>query len=427
VWIAEYQDIEIINNFLEIERSPVGVFDDIFFRFDSEFRGDTEAFEKALWQEYVQWFTTGAPKEYDIYQALKNDGLLKQDYTPDSRLEPTIQNLWQELLRFKSCIEGLEKNNFCIYFPPTRTDGAELGTWFTAVLKKKVPKGIRLVTIDYAAKRKVIISPAVPEILIKELRPQLQMLQAVSNEMDKGGGSSDTIGIDAQFRKQIRTVMNDTVKNDAGLLAKDVNVLLSLSRQMGTLSSAIAGLLIASQAYFTTKENSKSAQYAEEAIVKAEAAMAVNDPAGYPAWKSCMMIKGALLMGKKKRTEAIEAYDKLAETASTQGDVFFAMEGYRLSGHLHYELNKLNTAFETLLLALTAGSYLAQDVRRGSTFLHAAALALFIGKQIREEHDVKTLETELHAWLGDDWETLVQAEELKGVKVKQKTPFFQIG
>jgi hypothetical protein len=40
---------------------------------------------------------------------------------------------------------------------------------------------------------------------------------------------------------------------------------------------------------------------------------------------------------------------------------------------------------------------------------------------------VKTLETELHAWLGDDWETLVQAEELKGVKVKQKTPFFQIG
>ena len=143
-----------------------------------------------------------------------------------------------------------------------------------------------------------------------------------------------------------------------------------------------------------TNSADKSQYYAEEAIAKAEQAMAVNDPAGYPTWKSCMMIKGALLMGKRKRDEAIDIYENLAIKATDQGDSFFVMEGYRLSGHLYYEQKRMNTAFETLLLSLTAGSYLAIDVRRQSTFLHAAYLALYIGKQIRSAEDMNVLETE---------------------------------
>lgn len=427
VWLAQYGEIDIINHFLEIERSPVGVFDDIFFRFDAEYKGDAAGFEKALWKEYVEWFTAVAPRKYDVYAALKNDGLLKQEYDPDTTLEPTTQNLWQELLRFKSCIAGLEEANFCIYFPPTRTDGPRLGGWFTAVLKKKVPKGIRLVTIDYAARPKIKISPSVPSMLIRELKPRLNMAEAISNEMDKSGGTYDTTGVDAQFRKQIRKVMDDTVKKDVGILEKNINILLALSKQMGTVSATITGFLIAAQAYFMIKLADKSQFYAEEAIVKAEQAMAVNDPAGYPTWKSCMMIKGALLMGKRKRREAIDVYEQLALKATDQGDSFFVMEGYRLSGHLYYELKRMNTAFETLLLSLTAGSYLAIEVRRQSTFLHAAYLALYIGKQIRSAADMDVLETELHGWLGDDWETLLQAEELSGATTKQKTRLFQLG
>ncbi|MCH5599236.1 hypothetical protein [Niabella ginsengisoli] len=31
VWIATYQDIDIIDKFIETERLPIGIFDDIFF------------------------------------------------------------------------------------------------------------------------------------------------------------------------------------------------------------------------------------------------------------------------------------------------------------------------------------------------------------------------------------------------------------
>ena len=242
IWLAEYQDVDIINYFLETERSPVGIFNDIFFRFDTEYKSDAAEFEIGLWKEYREWFTAVAPKKYDIYTALKNDGLLKQDYKPDTKLEPTAQNLWQELLRFKSCIAGLEDAHFCIYFPPTRTNGPRLGGWFTAVLKKKVPKGIRLVTIDYAAKPKIKVLSAIPSVLVKELKPRLRMAEAISNEMDKSGGTYDTTGVDAQFRKQIRIVMDDTVKKNADILEKDVNILLSLSKQMGSVSAAITGI-----------------------------------------------------------------------------------------------------------------------------------------------------------------------------------------
>jgi hypothetical protein len=427
IWVAGYQDVDIINNFLEIERSPIGVFDDIFFRFDTEYKGDAEAFAKALWKEYTEWFEPVSRPEYDVYTALKNDGLLKEPYQPNLALAPTLQNLWQEFIRFKSCITGLEKSNFCIYFPPTRPDGPELGSFFNSVLKTGVPKGIRLVTIDYTASRKIILSAAIPPILTVELKPQLDMLAAINNEMDKGGGSYNTTGVDAQFRKQIRVVMNATVKNNIPLLDKEVSTLLTLSKRMGSISADISGLLIAAQAYFGLKESEKSERYADEAIRKAEKAMAQNDPAGYPTWKSCMMLKGALLMGKKKRMEAIVVYEKMAQTALTQGDAFFAMEGYRLSGHLYYELKKMNTAFETLLLALVAGNYLEIDVRRQSTFLQAAYLALYIGKQIRTAAQIAIVEEGLQGWLGNDWESLLQAEELSGAKAKRKTSLFEFG
>jgi hypothetical protein len=97
-----------------------------------------------------------------------------------------------------------------------------------------------------------------------------------------------------------------------------------------------------------------------------------------------------------------------------------------LSGHLYYELNKLNSAFEKLLIAMVAGSYLDKDVRRQSTFLHAAYLALYVGRKIKSPADMEILEAELVGWLGEDWETLLQAEELRGAKAKRKKSMFEV-
>ncbi len=426
IWVAEYHDVDIIDKFMETERLPIGVFDDIFFRFDTEYKGDRDAFEKALWEEYREWFVKPPREEYDMYTALKNDGLLMRDYEPDSSLAPTFENLMNELLRFKACIKGLEHSNFCLYFPPSRPGAVSMGSWFNGVLKKVVPQGIRLATIDFAAARRIEISHRLPPGLVAELRPQLDMMEAINNEMDKGGDTYDTVSVDALFRKQVRVVMNSTVKKDPGLTEKEVNTLLSLSRRMESPSAAISGLLIASQAYFSIGQHDKSEFYADDAIARAEAAMEKNDPAGYPTWKACMMLKGAIVMGKRKNKAAIAIYEKLAATASKQADAFFVMEGYRLSGHLHYESRKPEQAFETLLLSLVAGSYLEKEVRRQSTFLHAAYLALFVGRKVKDEAALIILEQQLEEWLGDDWRTLLAEEGVTNASTRQKRSLFKL-
>ena len=36
IWVVDYQDIDILDKFMEIEASPIGIFDSIFFRIQIE-------------------------------------------------------------------------------------------------------------------------------------------------------------------------------------------------------------------------------------------------------------------------------------------------------------------------------------------------------------------------------------------------------
>lgn len=79
VWIVGQNDVDLVDRFLEIERSPVGQFDDIFFRFDTPYRGDDEEYTEQLWQEYAGWFSEKVEEKYDILRALRHDGLLRKN------------------------------------------------------------------------------------------------------------------------------------------------------------------------------------------------------------------------------------------------------------------------------------------------------------------------------------------------------------
>jgi hypothetical protein len=419
VWVCQYQDVDIVDKFLEIERLPIGVFDDLFFRFDSEYKGDPEAFEKELWEEYESWFAAPPEEKQDMMLALKNDGVLAPDFEPRINCEAGFAALVQEMLRLKAALKGFDREHFCLYFPPTRpgTSGA-IGTWLQAVLKRGISEGIRLVTIDYAAKRGVNIPN---RRTVVEITPHLNMMQAINNEMDKGGGSSDAVGVDSRFRKQIRVVMESTLKKDPALTGKEVKKMLSISKEMGNASSVIAALLVAGQAHYTIKDNEQSELYVDEAIVKAEAAMKKGDVAGYHSWKACTMLKGALLSGKRKWDKAIVLYENMAEQAVHFNDYFFVMEGYRISGHLYYLRGRLQPAFEKSLLALVAGSYLDKTMVRQSTFLHAAYLAVFIGRKIKTPDELQILEAQLQDWLGEDWRELIDSSELEASTTKPKS------
>ena len=79
IWEAQVEDVDIVDKFMEVERSPVGEFSDVFFRFDAPYQGNVEEFTKTLWGEYVGWFDEKVPAEFDIMAALRKDGRLLQE------------------------------------------------------------------------------------------------------------------------------------------------------------------------------------------------------------------------------------------------------------------------------------------------------------------------------------------------------------
>ena len=63
-------------------------------------------------------------------------------------------------------------------------------------------------------------------------------------------------------------------------------------------------------------------------------------------------------------------------------------------------------------------------VRRESTFLYSAHLALMLGKDVRSYQEMLILEEQLKAWLGDDWQALVENDDMKSAGKRRKATFF---
>lgn len=422
LWIVPYGNVAIIDKFLEIERSPVGRFNDVFFRFETGYRGNNELFLKDLWEEYCSWFTEKLPEEYDILKAFREDGSINEEYIlPKIQKPESFQFLWSEFLRFKSCIRGMEERTFCIYFPPSLPDGPALTGCFRSILKEGVPEGIRLITIDYIEKRKVKLSPSEHTV---HLKPKFDLKAAINNEMDKESGIYDSPSFDSRYRKQIRKVMETTLQKNNSSLDEEVRTLLSISGETEEATVHMATPMVISQAYYIVGGLDKSVCYADETISLAGKQMAKGDLNGYPIWKVAMFQKAAIMVFQKKWNEGVEIYHQVAEEATRQQDAFYIMESYRMCGYLKYELGKKEDAFENYLLSLAGGSYLDEKVRRESTFIYSAYMALLLGKDVRTPNEVKTIEEQLEMWLGKEWRSLVFNDQSEKSKVRRKSSFF---
>lgn len=421
IWSVAYDDIDLIDKFLEIERSPVGQFDDIFFRFNAEYEGDSIVYARSLWEEYLSWFQEKPEPAYDILGALRADKMIVSEYVPETTAGLSFSNLWKEMLRFKASIKDLDETNFCVYLPPSRPDGMMKTGVFEEILDEGIPGGIRLVTIDYAQSRRIKISSSRKVVVLK---PELDMRSALRNALERDGDTHDLLAPESRFKQQVTAVMDCTLKKDKKKMDPEVGKLLSIAEEMNDSSISISSLFIASEAYYAIKEYSLSMKYSEQTIVLAAKAMEKKLPAGFDYWKMAMFMKAAILSIDKKREEAIRIYESVAQEALERQDAFSVMEGYRMSGFMRYELGKTENAFERFLLSLAAGSHLSLDMRRTSTFIFSANLALLTGRKVRSPDDITQLENQLETWLGDDWRQLVEGENMKQAKTRRKASFF---
>ena len=255
IWIVGRNDVDLVDKFLEIERSPVGQFDDIFFRFDTPYRGDDDEYAAQLWQEYAGWFEEQAEEKDDMLKALRHDGLLKTEYRPDTSAEPTAANLWKEMLRFKECISRLENAFFCIYFPPEQSGEFPRTEWFGQVLKEGVPQGIRLTTIDLKKNRSVALDES-PEVV--HIRPRFDMTAALHNRMARADTGNDLIAPENRFKQQVTAVMDCTRKQDLKPLEKEIRKLLDIAGELKDANIRISALFIASEACYAIREYKSS-------------------------------------------------------------------------------------------------------------------------------------------------------------------------
>ena len=421
IWRLEYQDVEIVNTFLAIERSPAGSFEDIFFQLNTRYTGDDTEFEKGLWNEFRDWFSIDDPR-IDLFGAMRKDGILNEDYQPDFSVEPTAGNLWKELLRLKNAMQGYEEKYFCLYIPPVLPDSPKLTDWFLTVLDGGIPDGIRLVTIDYREKSLLKIRNSKKAIIIE---PNLDMQNAINNDINRQFDAKNTVSPEDRFRKQIKHILDLSAKKEKASLKKEAAILISLSEDINKTPAILSALLVASQAYFFVQEDDKAEEYIDKAINKADEELDADSQEIYALWKSIILFKGSIVLKKRKHRSALVIYERLTDEATKRKDVYYIMEGHRLCGHLYYELGETNKAFEMCLLSLYAGSFLELSMRRQSTYLQSAYLAVFLGEKSQGPNEMQILYEQLKEWIGDDWQSLIKTREMKHSTVRSKAPLIE--
>lgn len=425
IWSVEYADVDVVHKFMDIEQSPIGVFDDYFFRFDTRHEGDTKVYIQKLYDEFVAWFTPLADESIDILKALETDGYLTESFVPKENTEAKIEDLWNELLRFKSCLkEEITVEHFCLYFTYDIYGISFMSDFFNQVILT-VPQGLRLVTMDMAQDSKIgVPGKKEKEDLYRVLHPELDMINAVKNDMYREVTANSTKDDKGRLEKQIMDTMESTSKNDKELTAKQVAILLSISNEIGTIDTLTTSYLVATQASYQVNNLKASEEYINKALELSKQMMEEDADEGYGVWRSCMLYKAAILHGKKQKKEAISIYEELNEKALEQLDIYYLMETYRLMGHLEYELSNHSQSLEYMLLALAAGAYLEEDMRLQSTYLHAAYMAHYLCKKLKSQKSVSDLEDQLKIWIGDNWSEILKESHAETAEFKMKKTWF---
>lgn len=409
IWVAEYEDIEMISSFFEIERTVLGQTDDIYFKFNSIYT-TLEEFQAHLWKEFENWFTETPQERYDMHNALIKDGYLKKAFVPNKDIPKNLSNLLSEIERFRASLVSI--NPCFIIEMAIGMHYEDVRQWFWALLKEEIPKNIRFVTIDTKAQRKIKGFSNKDQKYIVELHPKLHMANAIKNDMKKGAQGQNPNEPSSQFQQTVLELME--VLPSQTKMKPLIQKLLEEAKKMKLPSITATAYLIIAHCYNTIKKPKIGLDYINKGIEATSVIKTSSRPEEwYPLWRACTLFKAAFLMGVKETKEAFVLYETVAEQATKEKDHFYIMEAYRMCATLKMKKKKYNSAFEYAGLALYGGSFLSIDIRRQSTYLYVANVAYNCADHLYKDAQKKKviIEEHLAKWIGEDWEILIQSKE----------------
>jgi len=409
IWVTDYEDIEMITSYFEIERTVLGQTDEIYFKFNSVYT-TLEEFQNNLWNEFKAWFTEEPEERYDMHKALIKDGYLKEAFIPNIKLPKTLRSLLSEIERFRVSLQSISPS-FIIEMGIGMAY-EDLREWYYALLREEIPKKIRFIAIDVKTKRKIHSFRKKDQKRILELFPKLHMASAIKNDMKKGVEGEKPHHPASQFQQTVLKLM-DALPNQTKMKPL-IDKLLVEAKKIKLVSTTTTAYLIIAHCYNTIKDPKAGLAYINKGLDVASTLKTSKRPEEwYPLWRACSLFKAAFLLGLKKEEDAFMLYEAIAEEASRQKDHFYIMESYRVCATIKMKKRKYNIAFEYAGLALYGGSFLSIDIRRQSTYLYVANVAYNCVDYLNNDTEKKKeiLETHLATWIGEDWETLIDSKE----------------
>ncbi len=409
LWVIDYQDLEIVHQFMDIEASPLGQCKDMIFRFQTIFV-DFRQYERELWKEFLSWFDEVEDERYDMMNALVKDRFLKEPFVPNKELAPNIENILSELERFRTSFhEEVGELDFVLYFFPG-PHHKDIGHWFAHLLEIEIPPHIRFASIDLNEERKINQFAVNQKRKVKEIYPNLNMADAMKNDMAKDAAGEKPHHPGNVYNQLVSELMEAAAQKDQKAVGKKATQLIKTAETLADPSIITTVYLLIANAYFSLKANDKSLEFSEKAIASALALEQVeNDTMSYPLWRSAALLKGGLLLGMDKHKDSIEIYLSVAEKATKKKDFFFILEGYRLCGAIEELKKNWQEAFEYTLLGLYGGSQMEEQMLKSSTFPLAVLTANECAKKIPlPAKKMAILHNSFVEWLGKDWEKLAE-------------------
>lgn len=412
IWVCEFSEIEIIDMFMDIEASPIGEFDEIFFRFDVAFDEDKTVYEQKLWEEYCSWFEPTGNDETDLLKALHNEGLLHEIHQPDTSLPPTFASVLTDLRRLRKNIQVDELPDFVLFFP-IGIDKKGLGPWMQKLLKQNaLPLNIKIAVTDLKDEREFAeLKGDSGKARVVELYPNLNMFDAIKNDIKKGAEQGNPNDPADQYKKQLLKVMELGAVDAQGNLDLEVGKLLEIAEKLKDKGLICSSHLVAATLYYGHNEKEKTLNHAQKTITLADKYQQEGWATAYPTWRSAKMILGGLYLGMNERENALKQYLDLAQRALPENDAFYLMESYRMAATIPYQDNDLDSAWNWVIRSLEAGTKMPEDVRRQSTYLYSAQLAYQIASERNDLLAKEKLTNLFQEWIGDDWDTLLQGTE----------------
>ncbi|HAA69910.1 MAG TPA: hypothetical protein DCE55_12285 [Planctomycetaceae bacterium] len=389
-WLADADNVQMIDVFLDKENEEVGSVPDMFLIFRNPFENP---------ENYAAELRAELQRQYQDVQAGLAEAGIQDDWQAPATASPPSANLLATYASFHQHHSEWMELLVLVLAPETVSDRTAWQTWLTQLLEQTVDPGLRFMVVDdpHQPALATLASQQDRQVVTIELDVNLP---AAYNELVRaipGTGPGFT------FRQLFVSLTNAAADGNVAAAERLAARAAEIARQQQwpTLIAAVNMTLGAT--YFAQGDAAKTLECyrgAGQAVAAAE----TQDEATRKVAVQTKFSEGSILFGESHYAAAAEVFAQGSQLATEAEDDFQVMEGWRMAAFCHEQDGQLAASWEASQRALAAAAQLDAELRRETTlpYLGAGLLRLTETEQYQEHRE--ELQAKLNELMDIDWE-----------------------